>query len=110
MTDNLLECVDQVLPTWQWINELLIGRRFGQQTKIILLARPDIFSPNPFYHRRPGMGWNSLNEDFFEESGFSINCIFGLGVAELQDTPETITGIQGSRFLFEFLVTKNCQK
>lgn len=120
LSDNLLECVDRVLPTWQWINELLIGPHFGRQTKIILLARPDIFSSNPFYHRRPGMGWSSLNEDSFLDSGFGVNCIFGLGLAELQqNTPETITVTSDmhDRFLkcierqpsFAYFCRKPCQ-
>ena len=38
------------------------------------------------------MGWNSLSEDHFLDSGFAINCIFGLGVVELQNhCPETIS-------------------
>ena len=112
--DNLLDNVDRVLPTWQWINELLVGKHFGTKTKVILLARPETIAfyktPNPFHHRRPGLGWNQvlcrifcekshenhfsicekLNEEYFIESGFSINCIFGLGVTELQNhCPET---------------------
>ena len=62
--DNLLNYVDRVLPTWQWINELLVGKHFGTKTKIILLARPETIAfyktPNPFHHRRPGLGWNQV--------------------------------------------------
>jgi len=92
--ENLLDNVDRVLPTWQWVNELLVGKHFGTKTKIILLARPETIAfyktPNPFHHRRPGLGWNQLNEEYFIESGFAINCIFGLGVTELQNhCPET---------------------
>ena len=40
------------LPTWQWINELLIGNHLA--SRIILLARPETIAfhktPNPFYH------------------------------------------------------------
>lgn len=76
---------DLSLPTWQWINELLIGKHLA--SRIILLARPETIAfhktPNPFYHRRPGMGWNSLNDEYFVDSGFSINCIFGFSVADL---------------------------
>jgi len=76
---------DLSLPTWQWINELLIGNHLA--SRIILLARPETIAfhktPNPFYHRRPGMGWNSLNEEYFLDSGFSINCIFGFSISDL---------------------------
>ena len=43
---------DLSLPTWQWINELLIGNHLA--SRIILLARPETIAfhktPNPFYH------------------------------------------------------------
>ena len=29
------------------------------------------------------MGWNSLNEEYFLDSGFSINCIFGFSISDL---------------------------
>ena len=34
---------ETVLPTWQWINELLIGKQFNKQkkTRAIVLARPE---------------------------------------------------------------------
>ena len=36
------------------------------------------------------MGWNSLNEEYFVDSGFSINCIFGFSVLDLKNHfPET---------------------
>ena len=31
------------------------------------------------------MGWNQLSEEHFDDSGFSISCIFGISVADLRD-------------------------
>jgi len=84
--------IDKVLPTWQWINELLIGSHLNsgaKKARIILMSRPETIAyyktPNPYYHKRPGLGWNTLNEDVFDASGFCINCIFGVSVSDMRD-------------------------
>jgi hypothetical protein len=56
-SDDLSSGIDQVLPTWQWINELLIGKHLNsgnKKARIILMARPETIAyykiPNPYYH------------------------------------------------------------
>jgi len=87
---------ETVLPTWQWINELLIGKQFNKQkkTRAIVLARPETVAyynvQNPVVNnKRPGLCWGKLHQEYFADSSFTILSIFGLAVSNLKsDFPD----------------------
>jgi hypothetical protein len=57
---------ETVLPTWQWINELLIGKQFNKQkkTRAIVLARPETVA----YYNVQNPVVNVSSQSFFNYS------------------------------------------